>query len=254
MAAQRCTNPVPGAVLYLDLLEAAVCGRLIEDPSIHPNQKGYNPQLRRVGWDWPQYAHTMIGTVRLRNLRMAVEQVLQEGVPGDLLETGVWRGGACIFMRGILAAYGVTDRKVWVCDSFCGLPRPNADQYPADAGDMTHSHAQLRVSLERVRANFSNYGLLDDQVIFVEGWFKDTLGHVPAERLAVLRLDGDMYESTMDALTALYQKLSSGGFLIVDDYALPGCRAAIDDFRKQHGIDNTVHDIDGIGAYWRKDQ
>jgi len=249
-------SPLPedasATVLYLDLLEAVISGRLIEDPSIHPQQKGYNPDCRRLGWDWPQYAHSMIGTERLRSLRLSVEQVLREGVPGDLLETGVWRGGACILMRGVLAAYRISDRKVWVCDSFQGLPPPDAALYPVDAGDKNHTYAQLRVSAEEVRQNFSKYGLLDDQVVFVEGWFRDTLPQLPVVQLAILRLDGDMFGSTMDALRALYHKLSPGGFLIVDDYALPGCRAAIDEFRKQHGITEAVHNVDGVGAFWRR--
>ena len=240
--------------LYLDLLEAAVCGRLIEDPSIHPAQEGYDADRRLRGWDWPQYAHTMIGVQRVRNLRVAVERVLQDGVPGDLLETGVWRGGACILMRGILAAYGVADRKVWVCDSFQGLPPPNTELYPADAGDKTHAFPELRISIAEVRHNFSKYGLLDDQVVFVEGWFRDTLQHVATEKLAVLRLDGDMYESTMDALNGLYHKLSPGGFLIVDDYVLPACRKATEDFRSQHEIVEPIEIIDGVGAFWRRER
>jgi hypothetical protein len=244
----------PGAALYLELLESAVSGRLIEDPSIHPNQKGFDAGLRHRGWDWPQYAHTMVGTLRLRNLRFAVEQVLHEEIAGDLLETGVWRGGACIFMRGILAAYGVRDRTVWVCDSFRGLPPPNPEEYPADEGDETHTYTALSVPMEQVRRNFQRYGLLDRQVRFVQGWFKDTLPGLAVNQIAILRLDGDMYESTMNALRALYSKLSLGGFLIVDDYALPRCQAAVRDFRASLGIKESIIDIDGIGAFWQKER
>jgi O-methyltransferase len=193
----------------------------------------------------------MVGVRRLRQLRNAVEQVLQEGVPGDLLEAGVWRGGACILMRGILAAYGVSDRKIWACDSFQGLPAPSG-RFEEDAGDKSHTYPQLSVSLERVRANFSNYGLLDDQVIFVEGWFKDTLRNIAADTFAVIRLDGDMYESTHDALGALYGKLAPGGFLIVDDYWIPACRKATSDFRSEHNITEPIEEIGPIAAFWRK--
>ena len=86
--------------------------------------------------------------------------------------------------------------------------------------------------LEHVKENFQRYGLLDEQVRFVKGWFRDTLPHVPIERLAVLRLDGDLYESTIQALDGLYHKLSPGGFVIVDDYGnVPACRQAVNDFR-----------------------
>ncbi|MCX7153222.1 MAG: class I SAM-dependent methyltransferase, partial [Proteobacteria bacterium] len=104
----------------------------------------------------------------------------------------------------------------------------------------------------QVQANFAKYDLHDDQVRFLKGWFKDTLPAAPIAQLAVLRLDGDMYESTMDALNALYHKVSPGGFVIIDDYILPKCRAAIGDFRRAKGISETIIDIDGAGVYWRK--
>ncbi len=95
--------------------------------------------------------------------------------------------------------------------------------------------------------------MLDEGVRFLKGWFKDTLPSAEAEAYAVLRLDGDMYESTMDALNALYPKLSPGGFLIVDDYgAVPACRQAVEDYRAVHGIDEPIIEIDWTGAYWRK--
>lgn len=218
------------------------------------NEPGLDAQqLRTQGRDWPVLAHTMIGMKRLDNLQFCLEDVIQKGVPGDVIETGVWRGGATIFMRGILKAYGVKDRRVWVADSFEGLPPPDADKYPDDAGDPHHTFTFLRVSLEEVQANFAKYGLLDEQVGFLKGWFKDSLPTAPIQRLAVARLDGDMYESTMDALANLYPKLSAGGYLIVDDYgAVPACRRAVEDYRQAHHIQEPVQDIDGLGAFWQK--
>lgn len=212
-----------------------------------------DPALREEGRDWPPYAHTMIGNRRLNNLHHCVADVLRRNVPGDLIETGVWRGGATILMRGILKAYGVTDRTVWVADSFAGLPRPNVEKYPFDMGDTTYAYAELAIPLERVQANFAAYGLLDDQVRFLKGWFKDTLPTAPVERLAVIRLDGDLYESTLDALTNLYPKLSPGGYLIVDDYGcIPACRHAVEDYRQMHGIREEVKTIDWTGVYWQR--
>ncbi len=203
------------------------------------------------GLVWPNYGDTMIGRKRMDNLQYCVETVIQKDVPGDLIETGVWRGGACIFMRAILAAYGVTDRTVFVADSFEGLPPPDPS-YPVDAGDPHHERSQLEIGLETVKQNFSRYGLLDDQVVFLKGWFSDTLPTAPIDEIAVLRLDGDMYGSTMDGLNSLYPKLSIGGFLIIDDYNLKTCRAAISDYREAHGITAEITDIDGSGAYWQK--
>lgn len=226
--------------------------RLIQGPGGAEAAPGPRRQ-REEGRDWPVLAHTMIGLKRMNNLQSCVEDVIQKGVPGDLIETGVWRGGACIFMRGILNAYGVRDRRVWVADSFEGLPAPNPAKYPADTGDIHHTMRQLAISVEQVQSHFSKYGLLDDQVKFLKGWFRDTLPSAPIDRLAVARLDGDMYESTMDGLTHLYPKLSCGGYLIVDDYgAVSACKQAVEDYRGAHNITEPIVEIDWGGVYWQR--
>lgn len=213
----------------------------------------FDPALRAEGRDWAAEAETMIGLRRLNSLQACVVDVLRQGVPGDLIETGVWRGGATIFMRGVLKAYGAVDRVVWAADSFEGLPKPDAERYPADAGDRHWQFARLAVSLEEVQGNFARYGLLDKQVRFLPGWFRDTLAAAPIEQLAILRMDGDMYESTMDALRNLYPKLAVGGYAIVDDYeAVAGCRKAVDDFRRQENITEEVEWIDWSGVYWQR--
>src|SRR5688572_21880011 len=213
----------------------------------------FDPASRIEGTDWPPLADTMIGLKRLDNIQFCIEEVLRENVAGDLIETGVWRGGATIFMRGVLKAHGVTDRIVWVADSFQGLPPPDTARYAADAGDPHHTlNYFLGVSLEQVQHNFERYGLLDKQVKFLKGWFKDTLPGAPMQALALLRLDGDMYESTMDALVNLYPKLSVGGYIIIDDYFLEGCKQAVHDYRQKHGITEELQRIGDIGAYWKR--
>ena len=213
-----------------------------------------DPGVRASGHDWPVDAETMVGLRRLENLQSCITDVLNRQVPGDLIETGVWRGGACIFMRAVLKVHGDTTRTVWAADSFRGLPKPNVQANPVDAGDRLWSYQNLAVPVAEVRSNFARYGLLDGQVRFLEGWFSETLRSAPIESLAVLRLDGDMYGSTMDALTALYPKLSVGGYVIVDDYyAMPSCRQAVSDYRSAHGITDEIIDIDWTGVYWRRD-
>lgn len=210
-------------------------------------------RARFEGSRWPASAETMIGMPRLDQLQFAIQDVLERKVPGDFIETGVWRGGATIFMRGALLAYGDAARSVWVADSFQGLPRPNADAYPADSKDRLWTFSELAVSREQVEENFRRYGLLDDRVKFLPGWFRDTLPTAPIESLAILRIDGDMYESTSDALVHLYPKLSPGGYAIVDDYGVLGsCRQAVEDYRDRHGIHAPIQPIDHAAIYWQK--
>jgi O-methyltransferase len=238
--------------LYLDLLVKTLTNVIYGDPSIHPGQSGFDNKLRNVGGDWPSLAHTMVGVARLTNLKQLTQRTIDERVPGDYIETGVWRGGCCILMRAVLEANQIRDRRVYIADSFAGLPPPKPDQYPVDAGDLLHTQHELAIPIEQVRANFSAYGLLDDQLIFIPGFFQDTLPTLDAGPFALIRLDGDMYESTIVALNSLYPRLSRGGFVIIDDYALRGCNAAVDDFRREHGITSTINTVDWTGVWWQK--
>ena len=265
--------------MYLDLLKRCLTRELFPD-TLHPVGRGrsmvdmvyrpvrrllarrrlelvrrlpYDASARADGRDRPEDAETMVGLRRLDNLERCILQVVRDGVAGDLIETGVWRGGSTIFMKGVLVAYGDRDRQVWVADSFRGLPRPDADRYPHDKGDEHWKHTTLAVSEDQVRANFARYNLLDERVRFLPGFFSDTLPTAPIERLAILRLDGDLYESTIVALRSLYPKLSPMGYVIVDDYgAIPACRAAVEDYRAENGITVEIQPIDWTGVFWRK--
>jgi O-methyltransferase len=245
--------------LYLELLKSCLLDD-IYGSTVSPEQSwrrrraGAKARTREVsvGKYWPSRANTIIGRKRLDNIQFILEEILKDGVEGDLIETGVWRGGATIFMRGFLKVYDVTDRIVYAADSFDGLPPPDP-RYPADAGDLHHTVDFLRVTLREVKENFKRYDLLDQQVRFIKGLFQDTLTHSPIKKLALLRLDGDMYGSTIQALNSLYDKLSPGGYVIVDDYGvLKGCKAAVRDFRKERNIVEPISSVDWSGVYWRK--
>ncbi|MBF0160590.1 MAG: class I SAM-dependent methyltransferase [Magnetococcales bacterium] len=244
------TNLSHGDYLYLDLLKRCVSGLIYEDPSVLGD--GKFDLLHRVhGIDRPLYAHSMIGIKRLDNIQWAVEHCMKANIPGDFIETGVWRGGAVILMRALLKVYGVTDRSVIVADSFDGLPPPDP-QYPADIGVHFHLSDTLKVSMEEVIDNFRKYDLLDDQVRFLPGWFKDTLFSDTIGQLAILRLDGDMYSSTMETCCALYHKVSAGGVVIVDDYHIDCCKKAITDFRNTNNVNDEIMPIDYSSVYWIK--
>ena len=107
--------------------------------------------------------------------------------------------------------------------------------------------------MDEAQRNFSKYGLLDEQVVFVKGFFSDTLPKLDAGPFSVIRLDGDMYELTIVALECLYPKLSVGGYAIIDDYGAVGqCRTAVNDYRAKFGIEDDIHPIDWAGVWWRK--
>lgn len=219
-----------------------------------------NVRKRRLGRDTPPHAETMVGRARLDNVHDLVTRAITGGVPGDLVETGVWRGGTVILMRAVMAAYGSTDRTVWGFDSFAGLPEPDTDRFPMDVALQLERgtkkglmRGMLSVSKEQVERNFERYGLLDDRVRIVEGWFSETLPAASMDQIAVLRLDGDLYQSTLDGLNNLEPKVAPGGFIIVDDYgSIEACAQAVTDYREEHGITAEIHRIDWTGVWWQK--
>jgi len=247
--------------LYLDLLKECLLD------NIHKEQTwinafgtmGNKATEKEIdgGSYWPDRAHTMIGRQRLNNLQFCMEHCLKYDIPGDFIETGVWRGGAVIFMKGVLEAYGIKDRKVYVADSFQGCPKPELDRYPYDLKKRQARHdfyeiQILAVSKEEVEENFRRYSLLDDNVIFIEGFFEHSLHLVDAPSIAVLRLDGDMYSSTIQVLTKLYDKVPKGGFIIIDDWVIKGCVQAVHDFRTERKIEDPIKKIDGMSVFWQK--
>lgn len=209
-------------------------------------------ELRLEGLDWPSRGHTMVGIKRLNNIENCLDYIRTNNISGDLIETGVWRGGCCIFMQLYLEMYEMS-KKVFVVDSFEGLPRPDIVKYPQDTGDMHYTLENLKVSLEEVQNNFKLYGALKENIVFLKGWFKDTLiNNEQIKDLALLRFDGDMYGSTMDVLNSLYTKVLDKGVIIVDDYCLGSCRLAIHDFKAANNIVDEHTPVDKCGIWWVK--
>jgi O-methyltransferase len=241
---------------YLDVLKLALCdlagattvsvGKL-EDGSVASRElSGADLRMRAAGMDWPRQGLTMVGLNRLDDLEARVEAVVRDGVDGDLIEAGAWRGGASILMRATLDTLDAHDRTVWVADSFQGFPEPDR-QKGLSAADY------LAVSLEDVKGNFARFGL-EHGVTFVPGFFEDTMSELAGRRWALIRLDGDTYEATWLTLQSLYPGLSVGGHLIVDDYgALPECGRAVDEFRSHHGIEEPLERVDWTCVAWRRE-
>jgi hypothetical protein len=266
--------------LYLDLLKRCLTNVIYQDPPIPTpfgTHESFDLGARKLGLDLPSQAHTMVGFKRLENIQRLVEQVLADGVPGDFLEAGVSRGGAMVFLRGVLRAHRVSDRSVWLADSFEGFPEPQSDnrynmreifpELAPDGPDSSEAAAERRrviaqltaefrrgTSEEEVRETFQRYGLLNGQVRFLPGWFTDTLPTAPVAQLAILRADSDLYDSTHTTLECLYSKVAPGGYVIIDDYlVIDECRQAVHDYLKRIDADDQeIEVIDECGVFWRK--
>lgn len=211
----------------------------------------FNPKARGNGEDWPMFGYSMIGHHRLDNIEYCLRSALNSGVEGDFVECGVWRGGASIYARTVLNLLGAQDRTVWLADSFEGFPVLK----PEDALDPSLTGASVAiVPLDEVKQNFARFELLDDNVKFLKGWFCDTLPGAPIKKIAVLRLDGDYYSSTMDSLNGLYDRVEHMGYIIVDDFhGFKSCERAIGDFCSARGIKPNFMTIEGgEGIFWQK--
>lgn len=202
-----------------------------------------------------RFSHTMVGMARLHNLEYCARKVFAEGVPGDFLEAGVCQGGAAIYLRALQLAFGEADRQVWLADSFEGLPPPTHELDVAEGLDWSAERQPwLACDLPAVKDNFRTYGLLDDGVRWLPGWFADTLPSAPVGQIAILRADADLYQSTREVLDSLYDRVSPGGFIVIDDYGtIEACRLAVDTFREERGITEPIRRIDWTGVYWRRD-
>jgi O-methyltransferase len=253
---------------YLELLKLCLCDltgastrevRWTGDRRVFSRTLTGEEQIanRKLGKDWPLDGLTMVGMSRLDDLQACVESVVADGVEGDLIEAGAWRGGASILIRATLDSLGAHGRKLWVADSFQGFAPPQAGDPEADRELETHMSqiGFLAPTLETVKGYFARFGVADN-VNFVPGYFEQTMAGLRGRRWSLVRLDADTYRATRLTLEALYPGLSNGGYLVIDDYFHPylpeSCRKAVDDFRAEHSIGEAVERIDWNGGRWRK--
>lgn len=253
---------------YLELLKLSLCDltgadtrevRWTGDNRVFWRALTDEQQLthRREGKDWPLDGLTMIGLDRLGDLQRCVEAVVRDGVAGDLIEAGAWRGGASILIRATLDSLGARDRTLWVADSFQGFPPGDESDSAADREleAAMHRIGYLAPGLETVRGYFARFGV-HEGVRFVPGFFEETMDGLRGGSWALIRLDADTYRATRLSLEALYDGLAVGGYVVIDDYFHPflpqSCKLAVDEFRAQRGIQDPIEQIDWNGARWRK--
>ena len=209
----------------------------------------YDLQQSRWKIDAPARPLTLLIKSQLDLVEKAAVAVHQRAIPGHFIEAGVWRGGVVILMRALLDAYGMADRKVFAADSFAGIPKNvRARNDPVD-----NWKDRWVAPLEEVRKNIERFGLLDDRIAFTVGFFEESLKTLANETFALIRLDSDSYDSVETSLEHLYPRLSEGGVIIIDDWHLVGCRAAVLNYRERHGVEGDLHVYDG-NAYWVKQQ
>ena len=195
---------------------------------------------------------TMIHTPNLNNIQKLYKYIVDNDIQGDILEAGVWKGGATILMAALNKYYN-TNKKVYACDSYEGLPKTS--NYTEDHIVNGTNWQSYAVSLEEVKENFDKYKLLDNDVIFVKGFFEETIPKLEVGDLSLLRLDGDMYTSTIVCLDELYDKVVKGGVIICDDYGWKeaGSGRAIDDFREKRNITSEMKYSAYFCYYWIKE-
>jgi O-methyltransferase len=248
---------------YLDVLKLCLCDlgaarttsvtRTFDGEVMSRELEGELLRFRMAGMDWPLHGLTMVGLARLDDLQRCVESVVRDGVEGDLIEAGTWRGGASILIRATLDSLGADDRTLWVADSFQGFPPAESEGEGYDLRVDLAGVDFLAAPLEEVKANFARFGL-EHGVEFVPGFFEATLPALSGRRWSIARLDGDTYEATRLSLETLYPGLSAGGYLIVDDYLqIDPCREAVDDFRAELGITEPIEAVDWSCVRWRRE-
>jgi O-methyltransferase len=200
--------------------------------------------------------YTMTTPARIYALTRAVEYVVARPVPGAVVECGVWRGGSVMAIALTLLRLGVTDRDLYLFDTFTGMTEPGEEDVKlgggraADilAGASRDSDHWAFAPLEQVREAVLGVGYPEERIHFVQGRVEDTLpGSAPPE-VALLRLDTDWYASTKHELAHLYPRLAAGGVLIVDDYGFwQGARQAVDEYIEETGLTLLLNRIDNTG-------
>lgn len=206
--------------------------------------------------------HTMTSKERMYSLYAAVQYIIHANIPGDFVECGVWRGGSAMLIACTLYELKITNRKIYLYDTFKGMTEPIADDYRVSAqgasalekfrnNQQVGYNAWCYAPYEQVRNNMSLTPYPMENIVFIEGDVENTIPSIIPEVIALLRLDTDLYESTKHELTYLYPLLSEKGILIVDDYGhWAGCKKAVDEYFIDRSI--LLNRIDYTGRIGQK--
>lgn len=202
---------------------------------------------------------TYVSQLGTKNLMDCAKKSINNRIEGDFVEAGVLNGGCGILLAGVINELK-SDKKVYLADSFEGLPEPSKHDSDFDnyiwypyANHFDEHILNCKCDMETVEANFKKYNLLQVNVHFIKGWFNESLINSPIKQISVLRIDADWYDSTKCVLDTLGPKVSSGGYIIIDDYNLEGCKKAVDEYLAKQPKSYSVEYADkesGI-IYWR---
>jgi len=177
---------------------------------------------------------------------------------GDVVETGVYQGGSSAVILKVLLTYDRCGKQFWAFDSFQGLP--NITKKDQVGEQIVGAQGSFVAGVDEFKANLEARGVWNEsRVRIVPGWFSDTVGKAGVKTISFLRLDGDLYHSTLDVLKGFYPLVTQGGYIYVDDYgSFNGCRHAVDEYRAEHHVYEPMHWIRETGGsveavWWRKD-
>lgn len=200
--------------------------------------------------------YTMVSKDRQIHFFDAAQYVARAGIEGAIMECGVWRGGSMMMAAYALLDLDMTDRELWLYDTFAGHPRPDEKRdIDIHGNSLTHHFDKLttgdgfsdwaRVSVDDVKASMLSTGYPAERLKFVKGKVEDTVPAQAPKKIAILRLDTDWYESTRHTLEHLFPRLSSGGVLIIDDYGhMRGAKEAVDEYCSKNEIRLLLNRID----------
>ena len=202
--------------------------------------------------------YTMTSEERLVSVTRSIEYIVENSIEGDIVECGVWRGGSMMMAANKLVTLKCLNKKIFLFDTYEGMSEPGKDDIAWDAISAAeiYSNTEKKTgyggwcysTLSEVKNNLAKSAYPEENIIFVKGKVEDTLPHASINKISLLRLDTDWYESTKHELECLYDKLSIGGILIIDDYGhWQGAKKAVDEFIKKRNLKLFLNRIDYTG-------